>query len=97
MRRTASTPKSFLVSKNSSLDIRYQDEPATTVLAEKPLDARAWLSQGRVVAMTARAIARFQTFPDTYQLPDRKSLACKVIGNAVPPLFAQKLLETASV
>lgn len=49
--------------------------------------------QGRVVAMTPRALARFQTFPDTYQLPEKRILASRVIGNAVPPLMAQKLLE----
>lgn len=41
--------------------------------------------------MTTRALARFQSFPDWYQLPDNNSLACKGIGNAVPPLFMEKM------
>lgn len=48
---------------------------------------------GRVVAMTPRALARFQSFPDWYQLPDSKTLAAKGIGNAVPSLMYQRILE----
>jgi site-specific DNA-cytosine methylase len=40
----------------------------------------------RVVQMTPRCLARFQAFPDWYELPESKSLACRIIGNAVPPL-----------
>lgn len=52
---------------------------------------RAWLSQGRVVKMTPRALARFQSFPDWYQLPEKNALACKGIGNACPPLGMEKI------
>lgn len=48
---------------------------------------------GRVVAMTPRALARFQSFPDNYALPDSKTLAAKSIGNAVPPLLMQRVME----
>lgn len=34
--------------------------------------------------MIPRALARFQSVPDTYELPDKDSLACTVIGNGVP-------------
>ena len=54
----------------------------------------AWLSQGRVVKMTPRALARFQSFPDWYQLPGNISLACKIIGNAVPPLMYKAIAES---
>lgn len=43
--------------------------------------------------MTTRALARFQTFPDTYTLPDSNTLAARIIGNAVPPLFMQRVGE----
>jgi site-specific DNA-cytosine methylase len=55
---------------------------------------RAWLSHGRVVQMTPRALARFQSFPDWYQLPSNNALAVKGIGNAVPPLLMQRIGET---
>jgi DNA-cytosine methyltransferase len=55
---------------------------------------REWLTHGRVVSMTARALARFQSIPDSYVLPEKNGLACKVIGNAVPALLAQRMVES---
>jgi site-specific DNA-cytosine methylase len=46
----------------------------------------------RVVKMTTRCLARFQSFPDSYVLP-RSGIAAKIIGNAVPPLLYQKIIE----
>jgi DNA (cytosine-5)-methyltransferase 1 len=43
--------------------------------------------------MTPRALARFQSVPDTYILPDKRTLAAKVIGNMVPPLLMQRIAE----
>lgn len=74
--------------------IRNGDEPCFTLTSgtgqRRP--ARAYDGTGRVVAMTARALARFQSFPDQYLLPESKTLAAKVIGNAVPPLGYQKII-----
>ncbi len=47
----------------------------------------------RVVQLTPRCLARFQSVPNSYVLPDQKRLACKVIGNMVPPLFMEKLYQ----
>lgn len=41
----------------------------------------------------AKCLARWQTFPDWYQLPADKKLAVKGLGNAVPPLMMQKIIE----
>lgn len=71
--------------------IKFQHEPANTVT--KSLDARATLSRGRVVSMTVRANARFQSIPDSYQLPNNNKLASRVVGNAVPPLLIQRIVE----
>lgn len=74
---------------------RNETEPSNTIRSFSGGGAvpRAWLSEGRVVSMTPRALARFQSFPDWYKLPDKKALACKGIGNAVPPLMMAKILE----
>lgn len=62
-----------------------QDEPSMTITAsEDKRPTRAWLSQGRVVSMTPRALARFQSVPNSYILPERRTLAGKIIGNGVP-------------
>jgi DNA (cytosine-5)-methyltransferase 1 len=91
-------PRAWLIeSKNSNQQrgdgARAQHEPATTVVTDhKPShQPKAWLSQGRVVQMSPRALARFQAFPDTYALPDKAALACRVIGNACPPLLMQTI------
>jgi DNA (cytosine-5)-methyltransferase 1 len=52
-----------------------------------------WSQAARVVSMTPRALARFQSVPDTYILPDKRTLAAKVIGNMVPPLLMQRIAE----
>ena len=75
------------------------EEPAPTCVASDTVksNTKAWLEQGKVVMMTPRANARFQSFPDSYILPDKKSLAQKIIGNAVSPLaayhFAKELIR----
>lgn len=78
----------------SSTNPNRFDDPAQTVIVHsaKHPPPRAAVN-GRVVKMTPRALARFQSFPDAYNLPESNSLACRIIGNAVPPLFAQRLVE----
>lgn len=74
-----------------------QDDPSMTIQAwhgRRPIQTpRAWLSSGRVVKMTPRALARFQSLPDSYILPEKASLACTVIGNMVPSLLMQQIVE----
>lgn len=91
-------PRAFLAAGgNATKDncARLAEEPSWTVASVERVGniPRAWLSQGRVVKMTPRALARFQTFPDSYKLPDRAALACKGIGNAVPPLMMEKIYK----
>lgn len=78
--------------RGGDVTIRANQEPAPTVR----VDARfkAWLAQGIVVKMTPRALARFQSVPDSYQLPASNRLAARVIGNGVPWLLAQRITES---
>lgn len=87
--------KAWMLSANgTSIDHRGEDEPSVTIVANsKTMRPRAWLSAGRVVAMTPRALARFQSLPDWYKLPDKAALACKIIGNGVPCLLMQRVYE----
>jgi len=71
---------------------READEPCLTVRKSTGGNNLKGVTR-RVVQMTPRALARFQTFPDEYDLPDSKSLACRIIGNAVPPLAMTKWIE----
>lgn len=63
-------------------------------LGEGGANPRAWLDSGRVVALNERCLARFQSLPDWYELPEQKSLACKLIGNMWPALMAQRVYES---
>ena len=74
----------------------WQDarDPAATLRTDSGGRAqRAILPNARVVAMTPRCLARFQSFPDWYELPAKKTLAARGIGNAVPPLLYQRIVE----
>jgi len=75
------------------LQISDQNTPSGTVVSSHTAarDARAWLERGRVVKLTPRCLARFQSFPDNYELPEKAALACYGIGNAVPCLVAEKI------
>lgn len=82
---------------------RTPDEPCPTVTAtSRPSHApRARIARGpsvRVVQVSPRGLARFQTLPDGYRLPGdglsgTAGLACKGIGNACPPLLMQRIYE----
>lgn len=92
--------RAFLVGGANTSDTQAADgvgvssghEPTRCVNASNSTCWRG-LVNGRVVKMTPRALARFQSFPDWYQLPEKVSLACTGIGNAVPCLLAQRLME----
>ena len=68
------------------------DEPSPTVTASTKGDWRVAIP-GRIVQMTPRCLARLQSFPDDYLLPESATMATRAIGNAVPPLWYQKILE----
>ena len=71
------------------------DIPSFTVKASASKQAsRASTPAGRVVRMTPRCLARFQSVPDWYALPEKKALACKIIGNGVPCLMMQRVMES---
>jgi DNA (cytosine-5)-methyltransferase 1 len=72
--------------------VRSDDVPANTITASNKGDWRAAV-HGRVVIVDKRCLARFQSFPDDYWLPDAKGLASRVVGNAVPPLQYQKIIQ----
>ena len=92
-----SQPRAFVVANGKygdDLVIRDAVEPLfTTTANSNQTGIRLWLSQGRVVQMTARALARFQSLPDSYKLPDSNALAVKIIGNGVPSLLMQQIGE----
>jgi DNA (cytosine-5)-methyltransferase 1 len=47
--------------------------------------------------LTIRECARLQTFPDDFQFEGNASEQVQLIGNAVPPLFAEVIAKTLAV
>lgn len=90
--------RAFLINGSNSgreLTIAEANAPSFVVTSQRVEKdgRRAWLSQGRVVSMTPRALARFQSIPDSYELPADTRLAARVIGNGWPSLMAQRIAE----
>ena len=69
-------------------------DPSFTVKASTSKQASRAMASGRVVRMTPRCLARFQTVPDWYKLPSKNTLACKIIGNGIPCLMMQRIMES---
>lgn len=87
-------PRAFLVNRDSKCGVVEASEPAFTMVSQPNRNnPRAWLSQGRVVAMTHRALGRFQTLPDSFELSGKNSIDCVGIGNGVPCMMVRRLAE----
>ncbi len=111
-------PKAFVVDcqnngspGNRKLTIRESDEPIFTMMASaNRTSVRACLTSARVVSMSVRCLARFQSFPDSFVLPGEpgldeniillldprtdRELACRGIGNALPPGMYRAVLRS---
>lgn len=88
----------LLTGKTSSVHKYYVlrwDEPSNLIPAHLYKDGLRHIhpdpKQGR--SITVREAARLQTFPDEYIFHSSQTEAFKMIGNAVPPLFARKVAE----
>jgi DNA (cytosine-5)-methyltransferase 1 len=80
--------------------IYHQNQLAPTVKAMMMSDGDSerkgcWrlIDNCEVREMSVRGLARLQTFPDDMILSGNKGLDCKVVGNAIPPLALQRILE----
>jgi DNA (cytosine-5)-methyltransferase 1 len=80
--------------------IYHQNQLAPTVKAMMMSDGDSerkgcWrlIDNCDVREMSVRGLAKLQTFPDDMILSGNKGLDCKIIGNAIPPLALQRILE----
>ncbi len=71
---------------------RYAHEPIFPVTNATKRNTTLY-DHGIVKKLNARAIARLCSFPDTYQLPQRETLAVKILGNAVMPPVMRAIIE----
>lgn len=73
----------------SSVTIRTGDKPANRLTVCTRHDSKSGFIAGRVVRITPRCAARWQTLPDWYTLPSKSGLAYTIIGNGVPSRMAR--------
>lgn len=96
--RVGNLPRAFVVggttdSYGESVTIPNSDAPYMTVTSNHYKHAQRAYTEGRIVRITPRGLARFQTLPDWYELPESKQKAVHLIGNGVPCLGMEKILR----
>ncbi len=92
------TPKCWIKKKTGGTDLfgrLWWDRPSVTIRTEffKPEKGR-YLHPEQHRPITHREAARFQSFPDSFRFAGTKIEIAKQIGNAVPPLLAEKVAES---
>jgi site-specific DNA-cytosine methylase len=75
------------------ITVRAAHQTATCVVASASSAKMVALDLETMVRPDGAFYARLMAFPDTVILPTVKEHAIRLIGNAVPPLFVQSLLE----
>lgn len=68
--------------------------PIFTIQASQAKGMPRACADHRVVALTVEALARLQSFPDGFLFAANKTMAAREIGNAVPPLAYQRIVES---
>lgn len=88
---TLLTQQSF---KRDVVDHTFKDNPSFTVLASPRgnISWRIWDGK-HYYKITPQWVARVQSFPKCYILPKDRDLGFTVMGNAVPPLLMQCVIE----
>src|SRR5690606_21467497 len=87
-----------LMNKNSN-HAKYRnlewDQPSPTIVAHLHKDGLMFIhpDPDQARSITVREAARLQSFPDDFEFISSMGYNYKMIGNAVPVLFAQKIAE----
>jgi hypothetical protein len=89
--------------RNSKPKVRLSPQPCFTIKAAISTDGKRSnrnkclnivLPGGDVRRLTPHALARLQSFPDDYKLPDQMKDAEPLLGLAIPPLLAKVIFES---
>jgi site-specific DNA-cytosine methylase len=77
---------------SGNIPMAPMNEPSFTIKATPGEPVRAIIG-GKVKRLYARALARLQSVPDSYVLPQNEALARTIIGNGVPPKLMQAFTD----
>lgn len=104
---TANPPSSYPVlvcggnpnrNTNGYLVHKHSTEPSWTLqLSKNTSGTKVVLADQTVYECSPKFLARLQSFPDKTVWPKEKTKTIHLIGNSIPPLFAEKLLKEATV
>lgn len=79
-------------SYNVSHRVAHRGRPSPTMVSGSK-DGNAHPLIDGMRRMTVRECARVQSFPDWFEYPASQAAGYKLVGNAVPPLYAKRLAE----
>lgn len=70
---------------------QHRNRLCSTIVAHLAKDGLMFIHPTQNRSLTVREGARVQSFPDTFELPESRSVAFRVIGNAVPPVLGKAI------